>query len=453
MGKCKFCGKPTRFFRRTHAECDSQYQAQVEAIRTGTNRIVERTANAINGAHSFAALALEIDVIERSYFVSTAIRKSLLINGWERAVDECMEDGLLNEDAERRLISFLEYFDISSADLAGSTAMMKYLKAGVLRRILGGVLPPSEPFGYRLPINLQRGEHVIWVFPDSRYLEDKTRRQYVGGSHGVSVKIMSGVYYRVGAFKGHAVEHIERVHIDTGWVVVTNRNIYFAGPRKSLRLPYSKIVSIEPFSDGIGVTRDSLTARPQVFLTGDGWFTYNLVINLSQMPGFIATTAPSLKKPTPTVECGVSLIEDASPKGTDSEVARVYREAARAGDAESQVTLAYLYEEGIGTPQNLEQALYWYTEAAGRKHRLAQFQLGALYAQGKGVALSKPKAYKWWLLAAAQGDDTAARNAIVLMQKMTERESAEAHHLVAEEINEDDINAALQAIKTTMDAG
>jgi hypothetical protein len=94
---------------------------------------------------------------------------------------------------------------------------------------------------------------------------------------------MKGVYYRVGAFKGHAVEYTERVHVDNGWIAITNKNIYFAGPRKSLRLSYPKIVSFEPFRDGIGVMRDATTAKLQVFVTGDGWFTYNLVTNLSQI--------------------------------------------------------------------------------------------------------------------------------------------------------------------------
>nr|CBX28878.1 hypothetical protein N47_B20240 [uncultured Desulfobacterium sp.] len=149
--------------------------------------------------------------------------------------------------------------------------------------VLNGVIPQRMSIDGNLPINLQKGEQIVWAFSGSKYLEDKTRRQFVGGSQGVSIRVMKGVYYRVGAFKGQAVEHTERIHIDTGWVVVTNKNIYFAGPRKSVRLPYKKIVSFEPFSDGVGVMRDAATAKPQIFVTGDGWFTYNLVTNLSQL--------------------------------------------------------------------------------------------------------------------------------------------------------------------------
>ena len=99
---------------------------------------------------------------------------------------------------------------------------------------------------------------------------------------------MQGVYYGVGAFKGHPVEHTERVLLDTGLVVVTGRNLYFAGPEKSLRIPYVKIVSFEPFSNGIGLTRDAATAKAQIFVTGDGWFTYNLVTNLARIHAPVA---------------------------------------------------------------------------------------------------------------------------------------------------------------------
>jgi len=48
------------------------------------------------------------------------------------------------------------------------------------------------------------------------------------------------------------------------------------------RIPYAKIVSFTPFSDGIGLHRDAVTAKPQFFVTGDDWFTYNAVVNLAK---------------------------------------------------------------------------------------------------------------------------------------------------------------------------
>jgi hypothetical protein len=38
---------------------------------------------------------------------------------------------------------------------------------------------------------------------------------------------------------------------------------------------------IEPYSDGVAIQRDAQTALPQTFITGDGWFTYNLLVNIT----------------------------------------------------------------------------------------------------------------------------------------------------------------------------
>jgi hypothetical protein len=115
------------------------------------------------------------------------------------------------------------------------------------------------------------------------YYEQETRREYVGGYQGVSIRIARGLYYRTGGFKGHPVQKTETVYMDTGLLGVTNKHIYFAGSRKKFRIRHDKIVFFTPYSDGIGVQRDVASAKPQSFVTGDGWFTYNLLSNVSKL--------------------------------------------------------------------------------------------------------------------------------------------------------------------------
>ncbi len=45
--------------------------------------------------------------------------------------------------------------------------------------------------------------------------------------------------------------------------------------------PYTKIVSFRPYQDGLGVQRDTRTARPQAYVLGEAWFAYNLARNLA----------------------------------------------------------------------------------------------------------------------------------------------------------------------------
>jgi hypothetical protein len=98
----------------------------------------------------------------------------------------------------------------------------------------------------------------------------------------VSLRIAKGVYYRTGGFKGQRVETTETVHADNGLFGVTNKHVYFFGSSKRFRIKYDKIVSFDPYSDGIGIQRDAATTKPQTFVTKDGWFTYNLITNLAQ---------------------------------------------------------------------------------------------------------------------------------------------------------------------------
>lgn len=283
MGTCKYCNGPAGFLRNKHAECEEKNRQRERLIQGGRQQIAIAIGRAIIGSDSFDNLENNILKIEQSSFVPFIERKALLIKSWENSVEQFLEDGILDVTEEKRLVEFKERFTLTQSDLDKNGALTKITKAAVLRDILNGEIPQRMSVNGHLSINLQKGEQVVWAFPGSKYLEDKTRRQFVGSSHSVSFRVMKGVYYRVGAFKGHAVENIERVHIDTGMVVVTNMNIYFVGPKKSLRLPYSKIVSFESYNNGIGVMRDLVSAKPQIFVTGDGWFTYNLVTNLSKI--------------------------------------------------------------------------------------------------------------------------------------------------------------------------
>lgn len=209
--------------------------------------------------------------------------RPILIEAWEETVEYFLDDGILDEAEEVRLNEFKSYFSLSQEELNKKGAYLKMGKAAVLRDVLNGIIPNRVTLNTNFSVNLQKDEQIVWAFPNSKYLEDKTRRQSLGSSQGVSIKVMKGVYYRTGTFKGHSVSYTERVHVDSGLVIVTDKNIYFVGSQKSLRLPYGKILSFEPFSDGIGIMRDASTAKPQIFVTDDGWFIYNLVINLSKL--------------------------------------------------------------------------------------------------------------------------------------------------------------------------
>jgi hypothetical protein len=206
--------------------------------------------------------------------------REALIEGWETTVETFLSDKLINAREEERLLAYARYFGLADEELDRNGAFTRVVKSIVLRELCEGKIPQRVQIEGKSPFNFQKNEKIIWVFKNVQYYEDRKRRQYVGGHSGFSIRIAKGVYYRVGAFKGHPVDTVERVYLGTGMLVVTDRHLYFKSEQKAFRIRLDKIIMIEPYSDGVAIQRDAQTALPQTFITGDGWFTYNLLVNI-----------------------------------------------------------------------------------------------------------------------------------------------------------------------------
>jgi hypothetical protein len=276
MGACLYCGKPAGWFREKHKDCDAKY-------RTACEEVVALAREAVVSSGDLPAMEAKAREIASGSFVQEDTIPGLLLNAWERAVQGVLEDSVLSVEEEAALERAASHFGWKQDDLDKNGAYTNLVKGGIIRDVLEGKVPTRCRVEGPLPFNFQKDEQLIWPFPEVKYYEVRSRRSFVGGYQGVSLRIARGVYYRVGGFRGSPVETAEAVHADTGLLGVTQKHLYFAGPTKSFRIRYDKIVSFTPYSDGIGLQRDAASAKPQSFVTGDGWFIYNLVTNLANL--------------------------------------------------------------------------------------------------------------------------------------------------------------------------
>jgi hypothetical protein len=84
-----------------------------------------------------------------------------------------------------------------------------------------------------------------------------------------------------------------------------------------------------------------------------------------------------------------------------------YRKAAEAGLAAAQNNLAIMHQLGRGTPRDFKTAARWHRAAAEQGFAEAQLNLGVLHANGLGVEKDAAAALVW-LLRARGGDDKAS---------------------------------------------
>ena len=80
---------------------------------------------------------------------------------------------------------------------------------------------------------------------------------------------------------------------------------------------------------------------------------------------------------------------------------------AKQGDASAQFNLGVMYDNGRGVLKDDAEAVRWYRLAAEQGYADAQFNLGLMYDNGRGVLKDEAEAVRWYRLAAEQGDATA----------------------------------------------
>jgi len=124
------------------------------------------------------------------------------------------------------------------------------------------------------PFLVQNGEKIVLVIPAVGLREPRSIRTTTGGYAGPSFRITKGVYFRVGGFRSTSQSHDELKNIDGGDLIITNQRIFFAGKQRISNALFKKIVSIEPYSDGIVLHKDG-RERAQYFLWPENFIKYN----------------------------------------------------------------------------------------------------------------------------------------------------------------------------------
>ena len=114
--------------------------------------------------------------------------------------------------------------------------------------LLNGPLANVTPVG----VAVQHGESFYVQVP-AVYFEEKSVREYSGGSSGVSIPIAYGVRYRVGGMRGRSWTRQELQQEDSGSLLIGSGRLVFVGARRTLSIALRSITSVEAFANGVRV--------------------------------------------------------------------------------------------------------------------------------------------------------------------------------------------------------
>ena len=275
---CRFCGEPAGFLKRHHPECAERHEG---AVLRATGIV----GDAACGGRTWPEIESAVREAMREGRVAADRLQEIVLRGVEEGVERVLDDDILDEDEEKSMAGFLRsYLDAGFPGAKLDPITDRLVKAAVIRMVLEGRNPaPQQPDADFAGFRFMKSEAPIWSFDHVSYITSKTRVRYTGGSRGVSFRVAKGVYMRTGGFRGERITEEERTHADEGQLVITTKHLYFKGDRHRFRVRHDRVVSYEPLEDGFELTRDRANARPEGFLTGDGWFAYHLLVNAEEL--------------------------------------------------------------------------------------------------------------------------------------------------------------------------
>src|SRR5688572_19143856 len=115
-----------------------------------------------------------------------------------------------------------------------------------------------------------------------------------------------------------------------------------------------------------------------------------------------------------------------------TESGKWYAKAAAQGVAEAQFQLGVRYfEHGKQAKENYRNAFSWFFKAANQGMAEAQYNVALMYQLGRGVPTNRVEAYKWYIVAAAQGYTKALAARENLASDLPRKEIAEGERRAA----------------------
>lgn len=187
-----------------------------------------------------------------------------------QAADNYMKDRLLSDSEQQRIDEYTSTLGLNGVTVVEQAKMLKQLQQGII--------PQTNIYA---PILLGKDEVALWSYDGVTMWQEKVKREMVGRHSGFSFRVMKGVTYRTGGFRGHPVEHSYMDNAGTGSLYVTNKNIIFHSPLRSAKIPYKKIIGLNPYQDGMGVQQDGANAKRLVFQGFDCSFVLNIMSFIS----------------------------------------------------------------------------------------------------------------------------------------------------------------------------
>jgi hypothetical protein len=186
-------------------------------------------------------------------------RRKLGEQAFVRYAENALADDHLTEEEEETLASLAEAVGFEQEDFERHGLLTKLQVA----KLNDGRLPVVED-----PNLMTRRGELVHVETSAALMKEIAVREWRGGSSGVSFRVAKGVRYHVGSTRGHMVTVGTQLQMaDTGILAITNQRCAYLGSRKTVDMPYSKLLGMQLFTDAISFSLSNRQNAPLIKVT------------------------------------------------------------------------------------------------------------------------------------------------------------------------------------------
>jgi hypothetical protein len=278
-GKCKWCGKGLPLLQRFSRSSERQiHKTCYEEIVFERQQAVEQYGRALRSAILDGTLTTvekdSLTQLANQLRIPESVQRQMNLGVYRGIHEERTASGTIDKEGEEHLRKVQSDLDIRDEEIIPQLSQLTRLR--LIHEIGEGKLPVVNS-----QLILKKGE-VCHLECSAGFSEERvTSRGYVGGSQGVSVRIMRGVYYRVGAHKGEFVSTKGIVPIDSGTLAITNKRIIFNGYSKTFSIPLTKLVNYVVYEDAIQLDKEG-KSKPGYFTVDDPELLATIISALAQ---------------------------------------------------------------------------------------------------------------------------------------------------------------------------
>ena len=232
--------------------------------------------------HQARRLARAATLLERSDLPDDDGRE-LLLQAWELAVARQLHDTDIDLDREAALLRYARHFELDDVELGHNGMLRQLIQGAAIAEAAADLVPHRMDFpeDAAAPFRLNKCEQLVWLFDNAECRVGLLLSESSPSITGVMTPGRTLPYYPPRRFVGRDVPPQDWETVSTGRLAVTSELLHFRGPGHNIRLSYDAVRRWEPYCDGIGIVPQRQPDRLVVFRTGDGWFLYNLTLDLA----------------------------------------------------------------------------------------------------------------------------------------------------------------------------